>query len=86
VILNVPSGNTAVSTVLPGWSTPPAVNTPLAMMLDGALLAADVFTSWKYSNPELPGEPTWLALAAVRPVAASARRSRGRRSPRGLCL
>src|SRR5690348_11545851 len=70
-ILNVPFGNTTVSTLLPGWSTPPAVNAPLAMMVDGALLAGFVFTSWKNSNPELPA-PTWLALAAVRPVAASA--------------
>src|SRR5215471_8286843 len=69
-ILNVPFGNTTVSTLLPGWSTPPAVNTPLAMMLDGALLAGFVFTSWKCSNPELPA--AWLALAAVRPVAAIA--------------
>src|SRR5579875_2880095 len=35
VILNVPLGNTAVSTLLPGWSTPPAVNSPVAMMLAG---------------------------------------------------
>src|SRR5215475_8600919 len=69
-ILNVPFGNTTVSTLLPGWSTPPAVNTPLAMMLDGALLATVAFTSWKNSVPELPA--AWLALATVKPVAASA--------------
>src|SRR6516164_1882077 len=69
-ILNVPSGNTTVSTLLPGWSTPPGVNTPVAMMLDGALLATVAFTSWKYSVPELPAH--WLALATVRPVAATA--------------
>src|SRR5215467_2083887 len=69
-ILNVPFGNTTVSTLLPGWSTPPAVNAPLAMMVDGALLAGFVVTSWKCSNPELPA--AWLALAAVRPVAAIA--------------
>src|SRR5262252_1815828 len=69
-ILNVPFGNTTLSTLLPGWSTPPAVNTPLAMMLEGALLATVAFTSWKCSNPELPA--AWLALAAVRPAAAIA--------------
>src|SRR5579871_6586108 len=69
-ILNVPFGNTTVSTLLPGWSTPPAVNTPLAMMLDGALLATVALMSWKYSVPELPA--AWLALATVRPVAATA--------------
>src|SRR6266576_6861115 len=69
-ILNVPFGNTTVSTLLPGWSTPPAVNTPLAMMLDGALLAGFVFRSWKNSVPERLA--AWLALAAVRPVAAIA--------------
>src|SRR5215472_12788171 len=69
-ILNVPSGNTAVSTLLPGWLTPPAVNTPLAMMLDVALGAAEVARIWKYSILELPA--AWLALATVRPVAATA--------------
>jgi len=32
VILNVPAGNTAVSTLLPGWLTPPAVNAPVATL------------------------------------------------------
>jgi len=42
------------------------------MMLSGAVGAAPVVISWKCSNPELPAAPAWLALAAVRPVAAIA--------------
>src|SRR5690348_3625971 len=42
------------------------------MMLDGALLATVAFTSWKYSNPELPAPAARLALAEVRPAAATA--------------
>src|SRR6516162_7924168 len=71
-ILNVPFGNTAVSTLLPGWLTPPAVNAPVTMMASGAVGAGDVVTSWKCSNPEVPAPVAWLALAAVRPAAATA--------------
>src|SRR5690348_18442289 len=42
------------------------------MMLDGALLATVAFTSWKYSNPELAAPAARLALAEVRPAAATA--------------
>src|SRR5215470_8322094 len=78
-ILNVPFGNTAVSTLLPGWLTPPAVNAPVAMMLNGALLAVDVVTSWKCSNAGLPAPAA--ALAAVRPVAACAPATATMRTP-----
>src|SRR5689334_20098364 len=68
-ILNVPSENTAVSTLLPGWVTPPAVNTlPVAMMLSGPV--GEVVTIWKCSNPEPAA--AGLALAAVRPATATA--------------
>src|SRR5436190_22930826 len=82
-ILNVPFGNTTVSTLLPGWSTPPAVNTPRAMMLDGALSAGVVFTSWKNSVPELPA--AW-ALATVKPVAATAPATATTPTPAGTLL
>jgi hypothetical protein len=51
---------------------PPAVNAPVAMMLSGAVGAGDVVMSWKCSNPELPAPAAGLALAAVRPAAATA--------------
>src|SRR5690348_3469209 len=70
-ILNVPCGNTAVSTRAPEWSTPPAVNRPVAMMLCLDVVS-DVVMIWKCSNPDLADAPTWLALAAVRPVPATA--------------
>src|ERR1700745_800567 len=66
-IVNVPSGNMAVSTLLPGWVMPPAVNTlPVAMMLSGPV--GEVVTIWKCSNPEPAA--AGLALAAAEPPTA----------------
>ena len=77
-ILNEPFGNTAVSTLLPRWSTPPAVNTPRAMMLE-ADDVADVDMSWNRSVPEALARAVCGAAAAaatpdtaIAPAAATA--------------
>src|SRR5215469_431721 len=48
--LNEPLENTNVSTLLPCWSVPPAVNTPDAMTL-AVLEVAEVVMIWKFSVP-----------------------------------
>jgi hypothetical protein len=56
-IVTEPVGKTSVSAVRPGWSMPPAVNVPVAMML-ALPEVGDVVMNWKCSVPELPtGEP-----------------------------
>src|SRR6266566_1013051 len=64
LILNVPPGNTTLSTRLPPWSTPPAVKTPVAMIL---LLfdVADVDISWKCSVPETAARAVAWAVRAA---------------------
>ena len=60
----MPSGNVTLSVLLPAWSTPPAVNTPDAMIvLSGDV--GDVVMSWKCSVPDR------AALAAGRAAAAA---------------
>ena len=66
LILSLPPGNTNVLVPefpVPPSLTPPAVNAPVAMVLD-LLAVAEVAMIWKCSVPEMAG----LALAAARPV------------------
>src|ERR1017187_8717937 len=58
-----------VSALLPGWSSPPAVNTPVATIVEGARSDDDVVMIWKCSVPEAAGV---AALAAARPETARA--------------
>src|SRR5690242_5595092 len=59
-ILKLPPGKSTVSTLLPEWSTPGAVNTPLAIM-DDVGEVAEVVMSWKFS---VPLTPVWVLAAA----------------------
>ena len=62
--LYVPTGNTRVSTVLPSWSTPAPVNTPVSMALR-VLDVADVVMSWVLEMPATTVRAAGEALAGT---------------------
>src|SRR5215472_19003385 len=69
--LNEPLENTNVSTLLPVWSTPPAVNTPAAITL-AVLEVADVLMIWNFSVPVTAADDAPAGTASHNATAAAA--------------